>query len=131
MFDEVARRLLEPVNTSVISILGLFNVLLGIWVLLPFDSLIQTSTLVPEFVLGIITLIIGVLIVWGSFRENMNILKWGTGAGFIEWIGLMGVVIYLNWKSTGWIVALMVSAYCGFVHLNIQVNRKNLLNKKE
>jgi hypothetical protein len=132
MLDSLARRLLLPINTSVIGILGMFNVLLGFWIVLPFRSLGQnySSEFFPEWFLGSTTLAIGALIVYGAFKENLKILSIGTVVGFFFWFVAMVLLLITHWASPGWIVGLMIAAYCGFVHLNISVNNKNLRNKK-
>jgi NhaP-type Na+/H+ or K+/H+ antiporter len=127
--DRLAERLLQPVNTSVISILGVFNILFGFWITLPFRSFDVDYDLLPELFLGPSTMFVGLIIVYASFKENMDILRIGTGAGFFEWVALMGVFIYMDWRSPWWIVALMIGSYCGFVYTNLKVNSNNLLNK--
>lgn len=131
MLDKLAKRLLQPVNTSVISILGVFNFLLGIWLLLPFHSISEqfASKYLPEWELGVIVLAIGLLILIGSIREKLKILSYGTLIGFSFWIATTGVALYYVWQSPLWIFALMIGLYCGFINVNIRVNT-NLLNKK-
>jgi len=128
MLDNLARRLLEPVNTSVISILGLFNLLFGIWLLLPFDSIVLSSPYLSEWGIGAITTLIGILILIGSIFERLFPLSTGTLIGFCFWIAVTGVVLLTRWQSPGWIFALMIALYCLFVNLNIRIN-SNLLNK--
>lgn len=132
ILDKIAERLLQPINTSVISILGMFSVFLGVWLTLPFDSL--SSELVGgksyyEWIIGIFMIIPGMTIVLGALKDKMRVLTLGTGAGFYVWFGLMVLTLILNWQSGWWIVALMIAIYCGFVHLNLRVNRNNLPNK--
>jgi len=132
ILDKIAERLLQPINTSVISILGMFSVLLGIWLILPFDSL--SNELIGtkhyyEWIVGAAMAVPGTTIVVGALMDKMHALTIGTGFGFYVWFGLMVLTLILNWQSGWWIVALMIAIYCGFVHLNLRVNRNNLPNK--
>lgn len=131
MFDKIASKLLQPINTSVISILGMFSVLLGLWLALPFDSLSHEliGTSYYEWVVGIFMMIPGGLIVVGALKEKMEVLTIGTGIGFYVWLGLMVFTLIVQWQSGWWIVALMIAVYSGFVHLNLRVNKNNLPNK--
>lgn len=133
MLDKLARRLLQPINTSVISILGMFNALLGIWIMLPFDSLDPryVSSIAPEWFVGVITLLVGILIVAGSAKESFTLLTAGTVVGFIFWFTAMVLMVVANWRSPDWLVAFLISSYSGFVYANVSVNSRNLLNKKE
>lgn len=132
ILDKIAERLLQPINTSVISILGMFSVLLGFWLILPFDSL--STELIGsnsyEWMIGLGMGLPGMTIVFGALTDRMPALTLGTGAGFYVWFGLMVLTLIMNWQSGWWIVALMIAVYCGFVHLNLRVNRNNLQNKK-
>lgn len=132
MFDALAKRLLQPINTSVISILGMFNVLVGIWIALPFTSIGKeySTTFIPELGLGLVLAIVGTCVVLGSAKENYVLLSIGCAMGFILWLILMVLILVYSWRSPDWLVCFMISSYSGFVYSNISVNSKNLLNKK-
>lgn len=132
MWDKLARRLLQPINTSVISILGFFNCLLGLWVMLPFDSLGEYKmTIFPEGILGFLTLSVGVTILIGSIKENFNLLATGSVMAFIYWFTMTITLVISNWKSPAWIVGLMIAFYSGFVYANVSVNSKVLISHKK
>jgi hypothetical protein len=130
MMDRLARRLLAPVNTSVISIMGVFNVLLGFWLVLPFDSLNKYHQGYLELFIGVILLIIGSTILFGTIKEHLPVLSRGALVGFMFWITVTGLAIYVNWKGSDWIFTLMIAVYHGFVGVNLWVNLNNLPNKK-
>lgn len=131
MLDKFADRLLQPVNTSVISILGMFNTLLGIWLLLPFDSIAGqfSSPYMPEWLLGVVVLVIGIAILYSSIAGKAKLLSFAALLGFSFWIAVTGVGLSFDWRSPGWIFGLMIAMYCGFCSVNIRIN-SNLLNKK-
>jgi len=124
MFDKLAKRLLQPVNTSVVSILGFFNALLGLWLLLPFTSISEqfSSPYIQEWELGILIMAIGLPTLLGSIFERLSMLKIGTLLGFSFWAAVTGAVLYAKWQSPGWIFSLMIAMYCGFVYVNIRIN---------
>jgi|SRR5215203_140440 len=123
MLDRLARRLLEPINTSVISILGIFNILFGIWMLLPFPSL-GLPAFLAEWAVGIVALGIGGLIVTGSAKESYYLLGAGCALGSFAWVIGTVMSFSLDWKSPAWIFAFMIALYCTFVYINISVNSK-------
>lgn len=129
MFDSLAKRMLQPVNTAVISIMGVFNLLLGFWLILPFKSLGKYDQSI-EFSIGVLLFMIGSIIVYGALRERISTLGTGAIAGFIFWIVATGLAVVTRFTATDWIFTLMIAVYHGFVGLNILVNNRNLPNKK-
>lgn len=130
MFDKTANKMLSPINTAAVSILGFFNILMGIWISLPFDSLCMTNTF-PEWIIAAGMLIVGTFILSGSMREIYRTLLIGTQLSFYYWFLAMGGLLFVNWHDPSWIVALMIAAYSLFVAVNIKVNRDNLPFKKQ
>lgn len=131
MFEKTANRMLHPINTMGVSILGLFNVLLGIWICLPFDAMNDVSNSFPEWLISALMLIIGSFILSGSLKETYTTLVIGSQLSFYFWFLSVGGLIYSNWHDPSWIVALMIAAYSLFVAVNIKVNKDNLPFKKQ
>lgn len=131
MWDKLAQRMLQPINTSVISILGFFDCLLGVWIILPFTSLKDNYTTLhfPEWLIGVVTFLIGATILAGSIKESFKLLATGSALAFVYWFVITVLLFINNWSSPGWIIGLMVAFYSGFVYANLSVNSKNLLNK--
>lgn len=125
MLEKIAARLLQPINTSVISILGMFSFLLGVWLMLPFESLAVDvlGNRTYELMVGGLMMIPGLSIIIGALKDKIGLLTFGTGVGFCFWLGFMGMTLLISWQSGWWIVALMIAFYCGFVHLNLRVNK--------
>lgn len=130
MFDKTASKMLSPINTMAVSILGFFNILLGLWISLPFDSLIFSQGF-PEWTIASVMMIIGYFIASGSIGQRYRALLIGTQLSFYFWFLSIGGLLYLQWQSPIWIVALMISMYSAFVAINIKVNRENLPFKKQ
>lgn len=115
--------MLSPINTAAVSILGIFNMLLGVWISLPFDAF---STGYPEFFYGLALFIVGLSIVYGSAKEIYKILAIGTRFSYYLWFLTMLASLYIDWHDPYWIVSLMIACYGLFVATNIKVNRNNL-----
>ena len=130
MFDKTASKMLSPINTMAVSILGMFNILLGIWISLPFDSILFVNNF-PEWIISSMMLIIGYFIVSGSLRQIYRTLLVGTQLSFYFWFLSIGGLLYAQWQNPMWIVALMIAMYSAFVSVNIKVNRDNLPFKKQ
>jgi len=130
MFDKAASKMLSPINTAAVSILGFFNILMGIWISLPFDSLYAPDSF-PEWIIAAGMLIIGTFIISGSIKEIYRTLIIGTQLSFYYWFLAMGGLLFVNWHDPSWIVALMIASYSLFVAVNIKVNKDNLPFKKQ
>lgn len=130
MMNGLAKRLLEPINTSVVSIMGFYNFLTGFWLLLPMHSFrAGTGNLFTEMSLGVIMIGIGSLILYGALKVKGKFLRIGAGLGCLFWLVWTCILIYVNIAGVGWINALMITVYCGFVYLNLHTNRLNLHDK--
>lgn len=125
MLDKMAKRMLGPINTAGISILGAFNMLLGLWIMLPFDSL-GLGAMFPEWSIGLTLIIVGVLITVGSVIEKYVLLAIGASTSFYYWFFATVGAVLVSWQNTAWIFSLMIACYSAFVAANVKVNRKNL-----
>lgn len=124
---KLVNRLLAPVNTTVISILGIGQMLIGFWLTLPFNSWGQvTMTPIPEPIIGTVLLVIGILITVFSLFTNLKALQWSTTAGYLFWLTTMVIMLAVNLAGTGWIFSLIFAVYCFMISLNIRVNRRFL-----
>lgn len=130
MFDKTAFKMLSPINTYAVGILGIFNILLGLWICLPFDALAFVHSF-PEWIFASMMMIIGYFITSGSMTENYNTLIMGTQMSFYFWFLSVGGLLYAQWQNPAWIVALMIAMYSLFVAVNIKVNKENLPFKKQ
>lgn len=129
MFDKTASKMLSPINTYAVGILGVFNILMGLWICLPFDSLSFMHSF-PEWIVASIMMIIGYFITSGSVMEAYRTLIMGTQMSFYFWFLSVGGLLYAQWQNPAWIVALMIAMYSLFVAVNIKVNKENLPFKK-
>lgn len=115
--------MLSPINTAAVSILGLFNVLMGVWISLPFDSV---GGSLPETYYGLALIAIGLSVLIGSVKERYIVLAIGTRLSYYIWFLTMLGSLWNNWHDPYWIVSLMIACYGLFVATNIKVNRNNL-----
>lgn len=125
--QKIADKLLKPINTSVVSILGFSNFLMGLWLALPLDSLGTTYSggIFQEWVYGGLLMLIGALVVIGSLKSKHKSLQWGTGLGFIFWFTWWGFLISHTPQHIDWIWTFTFALYYGFVWLNTKVNKHN------
>lgn len=130
--DGIARAMLQPINTAAIIILGVFTTLWGFWVGNPFWSVIDNSSLysamrvLPEVFWGGVAFICGVGMIAGVLHNSYASLKTSSIVGFYHWTAITIFFFAGDWQSTGGITALTIAAYCGFIYLNLRVNRKIL-----
>lgn len=123
----------NPINTAAVVILGVYTFIWGLWVGNPFwdafsraDLFTALSSVFPELVWGIFALSVGSIMFYGFIRPSYRTLTRGAWAGFVHWLIIAGGYFAGDWQNTGGITALMIAVYCGFVYLNLRVNRDTL-----
>lgn len=120
---------MAPVNTALISILGIGQLIMGLWLTLPFNSLpVYNLDFPKEWIIGIVLAVIGFATARYSIKGNLKKLQWATTAAYIFWIVAMIFMIIINTAGMGWIVGLIFATYCFMINLNIRANRRNLSN---
>jgi len=130
--DGVARAMLQPINTAAIIILGVFTIVWGIWVGNPLWSLFDHAALyhvmdfLPEYFWGGIAFACGVGMTFGVLHNSYNSLRISSIIGFYHWTMITLLFFAGDWQSTGGITAATIAVYCGFIYLNLRVNRKIL-----
>lgn len=129
----LVKKLGAPINTSAAIILGMYTLLWGLWVVNPCWNAFETARLysallavLPEFCWGIFACIVGLTMCYGIVRNSYKSVARGAWAGFIHWFIIAGGYFIGDWQNTGGITAAMICVYCGFVYLNLRVNRDNL-----
>lgn len=116
---------MAPVNTALISLLGLGQFLMGLWLILPFVSLpAYTLTFPPEWLIGMVLATIGVATVRFSVSADLVGLQWSTTMAYLFWTVAMIFMMVYNIAAVGWIAGLIFAAYCFMINLNIRVNRR-------
>lgn len=130
ILDKLKASMFRPINTAAISIMGAFTLLWGFWVGNPFwtvfdqAQVFQFMTIImPEWAWGILAFSVGLLMLWGVSKNSYRSLRLGSLAGFYYW--LFGACNFFvgDWQNTGGITLLMVSIYCGYIALNLYINK--------
>lgn len=120
--------LTQPINTSAVILMALYTFFWGLFVMLPFesfDSLRFTFLLsvMPEVAWGFVAACVGYVMLIGVLQHSFNSLSRGSFVGFIHWFIIAVGYFIGDWTSTGWLTALTVTIYCGFIYLNLRLNR--------
>lgn len=130
-FKRLGREILQPINTAAIMILGVFTVLWGTWVFLPFWDVFTRAPayhyflIFPEWIWGGIAIAAGVAMIYGVLKSSYRSLTTGSMVGFLHWFVIMAFFFAGDWQNTGGVTYLMIAVYCGFIWLNLRVNKKN------
>jgi hypothetical protein len=130
--DGIARAMLQPINTAATIILAIFTLVWGVWIGNPFWSLFDTSSVyntmafLPEYFWGGVAALCGAGMIWGVLRNSYNSLKMSSVIGFYHWIAITVLFFLGDWRGTGGITALLIASYCGFIYLNLRVNKRIL-----
>jgi hypothetical protein len=138
VLEKIQEAMFRPINTAAISILGAFSLLWGIWVSNPWWTVFDNAhifdfmtVLMPEWVWGALAILVGCTMLFGVVRNSYQSLRWGALTGFYFW--LFGAITFFlgDWQNTGGITLLMVALYCGYIALNLQINKDSFKEKDE
>lgn len=136
--EKVQEALYRPINTAAISILGLFSILWGLWVANPWWTVFDRAgvfgfmtVLMPEWLWGSLAILTGAVMMFGVVRNSYKSLRRGSLAGFYFW--LFGSINFFlgDWQNTGGVTLLMIAIYCGYIALNLWVNRDKFIGNQE
>lgn len=124
--------MMKPINTSAVIILGVFTIVWGVWVAVPFWDVFSTAqlysymhSLAPEWAYGVTAIIAGSTITWGVVKNSYKSLTMGSWVGFIHWFLISGLYFAGDWQNTGGITVLAFAIYSAFIYLNLKVNHGN------
>lgn len=134
--DNLAKAMLRPINTAAIVIMGAYTFVWGFWIFNPFWDVFRTAkifsymAMLPEYFWGGLAMAVGIMMVYGVMKHNYKSLMWGAKVGFYHWTMICILYFFGDWQNTGGVTALMISFYCGFIWLNIRVNKAILVFKE-
>lgn len=122
-----------PINTSAIIILALYTVIWGLWLISPFWATFDhaplysfLASIMSEFYWGGIAVACGGVMTAGVLKSSYESLIRGAFIGFVHWLVISIGYFIGDWHNTGGITALTIAIYCGFIYLNLKVNRDNM-----
>jgi uncharacterized YccA/Bax inhibitor family protein len=128
--DRIAESILEPINPSLIIVLGFYTILWGLWLANPFWSVFPYSGVfavmgrfATEAVWGIIAVFAGILIARGAIKPNYDNLVVGALVGFFHWLIIAMFYFAGNWHSTAGLTALVFATYSALIWVNVKVNK--------
>ena len=134
--DNIKEAMFRPINTAAIGILGVFSILWGLWVGNPFWSVFDQAEifeamkyLMPEEVWGVTAGAVGFAMVYGALTGKYSYLRIGALSGFYFWLFACISFFAGDWKNTGGITLAMITLYCGYVALNLSINKEYFLEK--
>lgn len=129
--DRVRKAFLKPMNRMAASIIGVYNILWGAWILSPFWDTFPVSHhydamwhIAPEIVWGGLSVLIGMGIVFGAVTDRIKHVIFSANVGFYYWLCLTLLYLLGAWQGTAWITSLMLCTYYAFIALNLKVNYK-------
>jgi len=115
--------------------MGAYTILWGLWMANPFWKVFPESKqydwmarVMPEWGWGIIALLVGCIMCYGVVRDSFRSLSFGSFIGAVYW-GLIATGYYIgDWRDTAGLTKTMICLYCGFIFLNIKMNKDRLVD---
>lgn len=129
LIDKIAEALLKPVNEIVTYMLGVYTVVWGIWVLVPFFDVFTRAPLysallsfIPfEWVWGLIAVFFGILTILGTMKHMPRTMFYGAGASGVHWFVISIFYFIGDWGNTGGITALFLAILSLYIYLNCKI----------
>lgn len=124
-------KLLAPVNPAAAIIMAVYTFLWGLWMMIPWWDTFSVAHhydymagLAHEWAWGLGAVIIGVVMIYGVIKGSDESLIRGSVAGYLWWtfIAILEAIGAIHGVS--WLTCAMVAVYCGYIALNLRVNRK-------
>lgn len=126
---KVADTLMQPINPSLILLLGIYTALWGFWLANPWWHVFSRAPLYsqmhqyPEWAWGFFAISSGFGIMIGVLIGSNYSLRWGAGIGYFHWLIITGMYFAGDWRNTGGITSLLLCIYCLVVWLNLHKNK--------
>jgi hypothetical protein len=123
------RLLMRPINPASIGLQGFFSVLVGFWLMLPWDTYNLSPTykwlaaLSPDWVPGILLLGAGVIMLWGAWTNRAKPIIVTSWIGYSVWTAISILLLIANAYSILWILAVVPAVHCAFIALNVNLNK--------
>lgn len=128
--EKFAEALLKPINPAAVVLLGIYTMMWGLWVIVPFWDVFTTAKLfsvllalpLPEAFWGGLAMACGSVTTYGAFHRGYESLT--RGAQVAAWHWLMIACFYFagDFANTGGITALFFAIYAAYIYLNIKIN---------
>lgn len=123
---------LQPINTNLVVLLGLWTATWGLWVASPFWDVFDSAqmftymhSLGPEWAWGVSAVIAGLVMVFGVIFNSYRSLSWGAMIGFIYWLAISVLYFLGDWQNTGGITVIIFAIYSAAIRINLSVNRNH------
>ncbi len=126
----LAERLARPINPASQIFFAIYTIIWGGFVLSPLWDVFsqapiyrQMSNIAPEAFWGSVALICGSMMLWGVLKNSIKSLTVGAFIGFTHWLVISMAFVYSDWQNPGWLGSSMVCLLCGYIYLNMRLNK--------
>jgi hypothetical protein len=111
--------------------MAVYTFVWGCWLATPAWNVFSHAALydnmagvMPEWAWGLIAMAVGITMAYGIIEHTFKALTRGALAGWIHWFVITIFYFLGDWRNTGGITTAMIALYCGFIYLNLMVNRE-------
>jgi len=120
-------RLLDPINPHLSILIGLLNIVFGMWTILvpPPDTAVIYPYLQyfqPGEPWGFVILIVGIWMLYVHFFHRVRYLFLPMSVNGVMWSIMTALVAFGDWHASVWILMSFVAIYSLFVAANLKVN---------
>lgn len=127
--ERLASGMLAPMNPYVSSVLGLFTLLWGLFVLNPLHAAFERAAiyskaieLAPEWAWGTWAAVCGICVLCSIFFGRAKMLARSLGFATWHWFTIAGMCWWGDWQNTAGLTYTFISIYGMLAFLNIRVN---------
>lgn len=120
---DVLRALVEPINSALIMILGIYTTMWGLWLASPFWDVFTSARLyskmdqlAPEWVWGVIAIGVGISVL--LYANHKDTFRRGAAIGYIFWLINSTMYAMGDLTNTGAITSATFSMLYALVYLS-------------
>ena len=128
--DKVIREFMQPLNTTLILILGIYTIVWGLWLISPFWTVFSQAPVYcvmaqigEEWMWGTVAVVTGGFTIRGALKPNFTNLHLGSFLAALHWLLIAFVYLLGDWTSTGGITSLCFFVYAAVFWINVKANR--------
>ena len=136
IIEGIKESMFRPINKNASAILAVFSIFWGFWVAAPWWEVFDQAKvyhvlnyLAPEWAWGLVPIVLGTIMLVAIGKEKFVVLQRSVLAGFYFWVFTASCFFIGDWQNTAGVAYSTIALYCGYVALNLSINREYFIEQ--
>jgi len=118
-------------NPIIPFVAGVWTVLIGLWIMLPWDVFLGRTTNTPlgtnpEWITGLIFVLIGLPTMYAGWKNYYNALRICVMNTFILWLTMWFIFVFTAWQALLTLITALIWVTCGYLYIMLKLQHQNL-----